>query len=50
MMRSARDIEDYYEEAILSIPIDHPYNKEIRSLLVEQVNDELDDYVYSRAD
>ena len=48
MTRSLEDIEDYELKARLSIPTDHPYNKEIRSLLVEQVNDELDDYANTR--
>ena len=48
--RSLKDIEDYELKARLSIPTDHPYNKEIRSLLVEQVNDELDDYANTRTD
>ena len=50
MTRSLKDIEDYELKARLSIPTDHPYNKEIRSLLVEQVNDELDDYANNCTD
>ena len=41
MTRSLDDVVDYELKARLSIPSDHPHYKEVRSLLVEQVDDEL---------
>ena len=43
MTRSLDDLMDYELKARLSIPSDHPYNEEIRSLLVEQVDEELNE-------
>ena len=43
MTRSLDDLMVYELKARLSIPSDHPYNEEIRSLLVEQVDEELNE-------
>ena len=42
--RSLKDIYSYEKQAFDLIPIDHPHYAEIRSLLIDQVNDELHDY------
>ena len=42
--RSLEDIYSYEKEAFNAIPLDHPNYGEIRNLLIDQVNDELDDY------
>ncbi len=42
--RSLEDIYSYEKDAFSSIPLDHPNYGEIRNLLIDQVNDELDDY------
>ena len=47
MTRSLKDVYTYEKEALNSIPIDHPNYAEIRSLLIDQVNDELHDYANS---
>tara|TARA_Y100001951_G_C11228721_1_gene233302 strand:+ start:277 stop:435 length:159 start_codon:yes stop_codon:yes gene_type:complete len=42
-------IDEYYQEALASIPSDHPHKQEIKQLLIDQVNDDLHDATYSRA-
>ncbi len=48
--RSLKDIHDYEQEALKSIQKHHPAydRKEIESLLIEQINDELRDYANTR--
>ncbi len=48
--RSLKDIYDYELEALKSIEQHHPKydRKEIESLLIEQINDELRDYANTR--
>ena len=42
MMTSSIDkIDEYYQEALASIPLDHPHYNEIHDLLIDQVNDDL---------
>ena len=42
--RSPKDIYSYEKQALDLLPLDHPHYAEIRSLLIDQVNDELHDY------
>ena len=50
MTRSLKDIYTYEKQALDLIPIDHPHYAEIRSLLIEQVNDEVETYANSVPD
>ena len=50
MTRSLEDIYTYEKQALDLIPIDHPNYAEIRSLLIDQVNDEVEEYANSRPD
>ena len=50
MTRSLEDIYSYDKEAFNLIPIDHPNYQEIRSLLIDQVNDELEEYAHTITD
>ena len=49
MMRSLEDIYTYEKQALELLDIDHPDYDEIRSLLTQQIKDEINDYAYSRA-
>ena len=49
MTRSHDDILEYFNKALDVLPIDHPHYNEIKSLLLDQVNDELYTY-YGSAD
>ena len=42
--RTIKDIYSYEKQAFDLIDIDHPHYAEIRSLLIDQVNDELNDH------
>ena len=48
--RSLKDIYNYEKQALDLIPIDHPNYQEIRSLLIDQVNDELEEYAHTITD
>ena len=48
--RSLKDVYTYEKQALDLIPIDHPHYAEIRSLLIEQVNDEVETYANSIPD
>ena len=48
--RSLEDVFTYEKQAYDSIPIDHPNYHEIRSLLIDQVNDELEEYAHTITD
>ena len=50
MTRSLKDVYTYEKQAFDLIPIDHPYYAEIRALLIEQVNDEVETYANSVPD
>ena len=42
MNRTVEDVYDYFREATKSLDEDHPYYNEIKRLLIDQVNDELE--------
>ena len=50
MTRSLKDIYTYEKQAYDSIPIDHPKYAEIRALLIDQVNDEVEEYAHTITD
>ena len=50
MTRSLKDVYTYEKQALDLIPIDHPHYAEIRSILIEQVNDEVETYANSVPD
>jgi len=50
MTRSIKDVYSYEKQALDLIPIDHPHYAEIRSLLIQQVNDEVEEYANTITD
>ena len=50
MTRSIKDVYSYEKQALDLIPIDHPHYAEIRSLLIQQVNDEVEEYANTLTD
>jgi len=48
MTRSHEDILTYEKQALDLLSPDHPHYEEIRSLLIDQINDELYDATHSR--
>ena len=48
IMRSNSEVYTYYQQALDLLDIDHPHYDEIRKLLTDQVNDELETYANSR--
>ena len=44
MTRSLEDIISYEKQALDLLPLDHPHYEEIKSLLIDQVNDEIETY------
>ena len=50
MTRSLEDIISYEQQALDLLSADHPHYDEIKSLLTDQINDEIRDYANSRAD
>ena len=48
--RSLEDIISYEKQALDLLEENHPHYDEIRSLLTDQINDEIRDYANSRAD
>ena len=44
MTRSLDDIIEYEQLALKQLCFDHPHYNEIKSLLIDQVNDEIEDY------
>ena len=48
--RSLEDIISYEKQALDLLEENHPHYDEIRSLLTEQINDEIRDYANSRTD
>ena len=50
MTRSLEDIISYEKQALDLLPKDHPHYNEIKSLLIDQVNEEIHDYAYTRSD
>ena len=41
------EIYSYEKQALESIPKDHPHYDEIRALLIDQINDQIDDATHS---
>ena len=48
--RSLEDIISYEKQALDLLPIDHPHYQEIKTLLTDQINDEISDYANTRTD
>ena len=48
--RSLEDIISYEKQALDLLPIDHPHYQEIKTLLTDQINDEIRDYANTRTD
>ena len=48
--RSLEDIISYEQQALDLLEENHPHYDEIRSLLTDQINDEIRDYANSRTD
>ena len=44
MTRSLDDIISYEKQALDLLPLDHPHYEEIKRLLMDQVNEEIQDY------
>jgi len=49
MTRSLEDIISYEQQALDLLSEDHPHYDEIKSLLTEQINDEIRDYANTRS-
>ena len=47
MTRSIDDIISYEKQALDLLPKDHPKYDEIKALLIDQVNDEIETYAHS---
>jgi len=47
MTRLPEEIYSYYQQALNSLRGDHPHYEEVKSLLIDQVNEELHDYEHS---
>jgi len=50
MTRSLDDIISYEKQALDLLPIGHPHYNEIKDLLIDQVNDEVQDYANTSSD
>ena len=50
MTRSLDDIISYEKQALDLLPFDHPHYEEIKSLLIDQVNDEIQTYADTSPD
>ena len=48
MTLSKKEILEYEQRALESIPKDHPHYEEIHKLLIDQVNDDLKTHANSR--
>ena len=47
MTRSLDDIYNYEKQALDLLPVDHPHYEEIKALLIDQVNDDIEAYANS---
>ncbi len=47
MTRSLDDIISYEKQALDLLPLDHPHYDEIKELLVDQINDEIQDHYHT---
>jgi hypothetical protein len=50
MTRSLDDIISYEKQALDLLPLDHPHYEEIKTLLTDQINDEIRDYANTCTD
>ena len=50
MTRSLDDIISYEKQALDLLPLDHPHYEEIKTLLTDQINDEIRDYADALTD
>ena len=50
MTRSLEDIISYEKQALDLLEENHPHYDEIKSLLTDQINDEIRDYANTRTD
>ena len=50
MTRSLEDIYTYEQQALALLDRDHPHYDEIKALLVDQINDEINDYAHTITD
>ena len=50
MTRSLDDIISYEKQALDLLPLDHPNYEEIKALLIDQVNDEIQTYADTSPD
>ena len=50
MTRSLDDIISYEQQALDLLDTNHPHYDEIKSLLTDQINDEIRDYANTRTD
>ena len=50
MTRSLDDIISYEQQALDLLDNNHPHYEEIKSLLTDQINDEIRDYANTRTD
>ena len=48
MTRSLDDIISYEKQALDLLPLDHPHYDEVKALLIDQVNDEIQTYADTR--
>tara|TARA_R100000781_G_scaffold94931_1_gene59239 strand:+ start:738 stop:893 length:156 start_codon:yes stop_codon:yes gene_type:complete len=48
-IRSLEDVWTYEQQALDLLDKDHPHYDEIKSLLTDQINDEIRDYAYTRS-
>ena len=48
--RSLDDIISYEKQALDLLPLDHPHYEEIKSLLMDQIQDEVYDYAHTISD
>ena len=48
MNRTVEDVYDYFREATKSLYKDHPHYNELRTLLIDQINDEIDYVTHSK--
>ena len=44
MTHSLDDVLSYEKKALSLIPMDHPFYEQVRQELIDQVNDEIEDY------
>ena len=50
MTRTMDDIYNYQKQALDLLSPDHPHYDEIKQLLTEQIDDEIEDYAHTKSD